>query len=158
MYLHVVKILLFLKENTRTSNNENGFKKSTQILPQRFNQQDLKKTASNILKWFMSCKSDVLETFKVYQFYQNYSYQHLLMINWEKEWKHRKKSKFGEVIRDTGSSSSWKDYVQQGKSFFFFKEIAHCRGPFPPEKYIKIIFNLYSIVWPTEGIQRHRKD
>lgn len=43
MYLHVVKILLFLKENTRTSNNENGFKKSTQILPQRFNQQDLKK-------------------------------------------------------------------------------------------------------------------
>lgn len=40
----------------------------------------------------------------------------------------------------------------------FFKEIAYCQGPFPLEEYIKIIFNLYSIFWPTEGIQRHRKD
>jgi len=43
-------------------------------------------------------------------------------------------------------------------SFTLFKEIAYCQGPFPLQEYIKIIFNLYSIFWPTEGFQRHRKD
>lgn len=41
MYMHVIQVLLFLTENTRTS-NDNGFQKSTQILPQKFNQQDSK--------------------------------------------------------------------------------------------------------------------
>lgn len=39
--MYVVQILLFLTENTRTSNN-NEFQKPTQILPQTFNQWDLK--------------------------------------------------------------------------------------------------------------------
>lgn len=40
--MYVVQILLFLTENTRTSNNNNEFQKPTQILPQTFNQWDLK--------------------------------------------------------------------------------------------------------------------
>lgn len=56
MYKHVVQTFLFLTENTR----QKIAKKTTQILPHRFNQQDLQKSVKysemiyELQKWCMS--------------------------------------------------------------------------------------------------------